>query len=261
MKSDAGVRDTLHPPARSRSSMAYLAHTAHPQLKAFWFSSSGWILTAVALGLIQWRVWQVSDTEVVTSGQAWVGIWRACFPTNTEVSPGYVILHCRSMGLTEDFTPPEVAAGQVLMLLSLILGLCGNAGAIYSLRKALFGMERRPPIRLTFLATGALCLLAAIMSLVPLLWNLVSVVTNQTINFPPEFRLPQAPDYQYLGPGIWVGMVGSALMVLSGIIFCFYRKLTGPHPRDPPGTKKALTGSGGRENPGFELDQKVSLEV
>nr|XP_054590683.1 claudin-34-like [Nothobranchius furzeri] len=201
--------------------MTYLAHTAHSQFCALWMAFTGWTLTAMALGLIQWRVWLVSGTGVITSGVAWVGIWRACFNSYTDVSEGLRNMHCSYISLQEVFTPPEIAAGQVLMLLSLLVGLCGSAGGVYAMRKAYFGLENS--IRLCFISTGVLCLLAAVLALVPLLWNLSSVVTNQTIAFPPEFEFPRAPESQQVGGGIGVGIVGSVLMIVSGIVFCSYK--------------------------------------
>ncbi|XP_041638292.1 claudin-34-like [Cheilinus undulatus] len=203
--------------------MAYLAHTAHAQLIALWLGFMGWTLMAVAPGLVQWRVWRVSDTEVISSGVAWVGIWRACFNSHTVVTPGFLVMHCEDIRLSEAFTPPEMAAGQVLMLLSVLVGLCGNAGGVYAMRNIYFGMERNSLIRLAFLITGVLSLLAAVMALIPLLWNIHSVVTNQTVDFPARFKMPPAPDSQQVGGGIRVGMAGSILMVISGIIFCSYR--------------------------------------
>nr|XP_046238055.1 claudin-34-like [Scatophagus argus] len=253
--------------------MAYLAHTAHVQLVAVWLGCVGWTLTAVSLGLIQWRVWQVSDTEVITSGVAWVGIWRACFNSHTLVTPGFRVLHCKYISLTDAFTPPEIVAGQILMLLSLLVGLLGNAGGLYALRNVNFGMERTSPIRVAFLTTGALCLLAAVMSLVPLLWNLSSVVTNQTINFPSEFKMPEAPDSQHVGSGIGVGLVGTILMIFSGIIFCMYKlparsssriqmSLREEEHLDSPvqgvtDSRGALTNSVGKDNPAFESHERL----
>ncbi|XP_030600260.1 claudin-34-like [Archocentrus centrarchus] len=230
--------------------MTYLAHTAHAQFGALWLACLGWMLTGVALGLIQWRVWHVSDREVISSGVAWVGLWRACFNSYTVVSEGFRIMYCRYIRLTDSFTPPEIAAGQVLMLLSLLVGLCGNAGGVYSMRNAYFGKGKISLIRPGFIFTGALCLLAAGTSLVPLLWNLSTVVTNQTINFPPEFKLPPAPESQHVGGGIAVGIVGSTLMIVSGIIFCSYRL--------PLREQLALeNASGGQDNPTFESQEHL----
>lgn len=233
----------------SFTTMSYLVHTAHAQLCALWLGCVGWTLTAVALGLIQWRVWQVSDREVISSGVAWVGIWRACFNSHTLVTPGFRVMHCKYISLTEAFTPPEIVAGQVLMILSLLVGLCGNAGGVYALRNVFFGMEKTPPIRLAFFTTGALCLLAGVMSAIPLLWNLSSVVTNQTINFPAEFKMPQAPESQHAGCGIGVGMVGTVLMIVSGIIFCTYRL--------PARSQPGMQTPGGIDNPAFESHEHL----
>ncbi|XP_034533585.1 claudin-34-like [Notolabrus celidotus] len=255
--------------------MTYLAHTAHAQLCALWVSCVGWTLTAVALGLIQWRIWQVSDREIITSGEAWVGIWRACFNSHTLVTPGFMVMHCKYISLTEAFTPPEIVAGQVLMLLSLLLGLCGNASGVYALRNVYFGMQKNPQIRVVFFITGGLCLLAAGMSLIPLVWNINSVVTNQTIKFPPEFRLPPAPDSQQVGCGIGVGMVGTVLMIVSGIVFCTYRLPVRLQPRILPAltqevyldctlpaktvtdSQGALTNMRGSDNPAFEFHEHL----
>uniref|UniRef100_A0A3Q2VAP9 Claudin 34 n=1 Tax=Haplochromis burtoni TaxID=8153 RepID=A0A3Q2VAP9_HAPBU len=190
--------------------MTYLAHTGHAQFGALGLACLGWMLTGVALGLIQWRVWQVSDRAVITSGVAWVGLWRVCFASHTVVSEGFKVMYCRYIMLTDSFTPPEIAAGQVLMLLSLLVGVCGNASGVYSMRIVYFGIGKNSTVRRGFILTGLLCLLAAAISLVPLLWNLSAVVTNQTIEFPPEFKLPPAPESQHVG-----GVTRKALSVPS----------------------------------------------
>ncbi|TNN84586.1 Claudin-34 [Liparis tanakae] len=108
--------------------MPYLADAVHAQLGAVCLGCVGWALTAAALGLVQWRVWLVSDRQAISSGVGlWracggpvAGLWRACFYSHTHVTSGLLAMHCESMGLTEAFTPPEVEAGQVLMLVSLL---------------------------------------------------------------------------------------------------------------------------------------------
>lgn len=245
--------------------MTYLAHTAHSQFGALWLACLGWMLTAVALGLVQWRVWLVSDRDIITSGVAWVGLWRTCFNSHTEVSAGFRVMYCRSISLMETFTPPEMAAGQVLMLLSLLVGLGGNAGGVYAMRNAYFGLGKTSRVSQGFMTTGALYLLAAVMSSVPLLWNLSSVVTNQTISFPPDFKLPNVPESQHVGCGIWVGMVGTALMIVSGIIFCSYRLPVRLQARTQPSLREHLhrdnqgsaAASRGRLNLAFELEEHL----
>ncbi|XP_015258902.1 PREDICTED: claudin-34-like [Cyprinodon variegatus] len=239
--------------------MIYLAHRSNVQLLALWLALIGWTLAAVAPGIVQWRVWEVPDSEVVTSGEAWVGVWRACFHSHTDVSEGFRSMYCRSISLMESFTPPEIAAAQVLTLLSLLVGLGGNAFGLYAMRNAYFRVGELSLIVRGFLATGMLVLLAAALSLVPLLWNLTSVVTNQSITFPPEFKLPAAPRSQRVGCGISVGLLGSALMVLSGMFFCSYGFCQRSKPRmgrregkeNGSESQEAVTFEG-KDNPAFQ---------
>ncbi|XP_054653772.1 claudin-34-like [Dunckerocampus dactyliophorus] len=217
----------------------------HSQLCALWLGCMGWILTAVAMGLVQWRVWLVYDNEAISSGIAWVGMWRACFNSHTQVSPGFVVTHCRYISLSEASTPPEIAAGQVLMLLSVLVGLLGNSSGVYALRNVHFGLEKNFPS--CFFITGALFLSASGMSLVPLAWNLSSVVTNQTIMFPPAFKMPRAPDSQHVGCGIAMGLVGTVLMVVSGLMYCRYRSPI----------RLRWDVSGGKDNPAFDSHEHI----
>ncbi|KAF7657582.1 hypothetical protein LDENG_00025060 [Lucifuga dentata] len=243
--------------------MVYLAHSAYAQLGALWMGCVGWTFSAMALGLIQWRVWHVTDSEVISSGVAWVGIWKACFNSHTLVTPDFRVMYCRSIGLTDAFTPPEIVAAQVLMLLALFVGLFGLTCSIYGLRNVSFSLVKSSLIRPAFITAGSLCSLAAVMSLVPLLWNLSSVVTNQTIPFPPEFHIPPAPNSQNVGCAIGVGILGTVLMIISGIIFCMYRFPERSELRSrpaeteevQPGPSRTLMTSRGRENPGFEVHE------
>ncbi|XP_071018139.1 claudin-34-like [Oncorhynchus clarkii lewisi] len=259
--------------------MAYLVHTAHPQFVSLWLSAVGWALTAVTLGLIQWRVWQVADLTFITSGEAWVGLWRVCYYSHTLVTSGFRVMYCQSMALSDSFTPPEVATAQVLTLLGLVVGFCGNAAAVYALRSVYFGLEKQTPIRRAFAVAGTLCLLSAVCFLIPLLWNLNSVVTNQTIAFPSNFHMPPAPVTLKPGAGIGVGIIGSYMMIVSGVIFILYRfpvkmgprvEPSGPEARHFDGSRVGtlspgsvghsmdnLSNSQARDNPAFHSDEHL----
>ncbi|XP_065115420.1 claudin-34 [Paramisgurnus dabryanus] len=203
--------------------MPYLVHTAHAQFVALWLSTVGWILIIVTMGMVEWRVWEVSDLSVISSGLAWVGVWRVCFYSHALILSGNEVMFCQKIGPFESFTPPEIIAAQVLMLVAVILGLMGNASVVYGLRNIYFGLGKFKPIRLALCAGGALHVLTGVSSLVPVFWNLSSVVNNQTIIFPPTFLMPPAPENQYIGPGIAIGILASFLVVCSGLIFLSYR--------------------------------------
>lgn len=203
--------------------MPYLAHTAHALSVALLLGTVGWILTIVTMGMVEWRVWEVSDLSVISSGLAWVGVWRVCFYSSAPILPENEIMFCQKIGMFESFTPPEIIAAQVLMLVAVMLGLMGNVSVVYGLRNIYFGLNLFKRIRLALSAGGALFILTGVSTLIPVFWNLSSVAHNQTIVFPPAFCMPSAPEKQHIGPGIGVGIVASFLVVCSGLIVLSYR--------------------------------------
>uniref|UniRef100_A0AAV2LC36 Uncharacterized protein n=1 Tax=Knipowitschia caucasica TaxID=637954 RepID=A0AAV2LC36_KNICA len=108
-------------------------------------------------------------------------------------------MHCSSFHLCDAFTPLEITAAQILMFVSLASGILGFAALLYALRNAFFGIKKRT--RFAFRSGGVLTLLAAILSLIPLLWNAVVVLHGGSINFPPDFKLPPTPEEQQVGVG------------------------------------------------------------
>ncbi|KAJ3584171.1 hypothetical protein NHX12_014667 [Muraenolepis orangiensis] len=253
-----------------------LGRTANSQLMALWLSIVCWTVTTATLGVVQWRVWYVRDTSVITSGVASVGVWKTCFDSHVLVSPGYLIMFCRGMAAggsaARDFPPSEIIAAQVLVPLALVAGLGGNAVGVYALRNVYFGLckGRGRSVRLAFSCAGALFLLSSALSLGPLAWNLHAVLSNHTIAFPPEFHMPEAPTSQSLGTGIVVGMAAGLLMLVSGVVFLSYRP--------PPGVTsttratRAWTagseatsavrgaaggGAAGKDNPAFDSHERL----
>uniref|UniRef100_A0A665STF7 Claudin 34 n=1 Tax=Echeneis naucrates TaxID=173247 RepID=A0A665STF7_ECHNA len=197
----------------------YLVHTAHTQFMGLLAGFLAWIFTMITLGLNEWRLWHVADESIITSGMAWVGIWRTCF--YSHVLPE--LENCRSIGISETFLPVEIPVAQVMMLLAVICGLAANISAALAVRMAYFSVEDRSNIRLVFVLAGSLYLLTGLLSMVPLVWNMKSVLNNSTIDFPPEFHLPVAPARQQVGSAIGVGILASILMFISGLVFLSYQ--------------------------------------
>lgn len=223
--------------------MIHLAHTAHWQFLGLIVGFLAWILTMTTAGLDEWRLWQVANVSVVTSGEAWVGIWRVCFYSLDL--PG--MESCRSISLSDSFAPAEIAAAQVLMMLAVVLGLAGNISAAAAVRMVYFSVEDRRNIRLVFLLAGVLYVLSGTSSLVPLVWNMSSVLKNATIDFPPDFHIPAPPVSQRIGSAVAVGLCTSFAMLASGLLFLCYRyawravSTRGPaDPLDGPWTLTAL---------------------
>ncbi|XP_054459545.1 claudin-34 [Anoplopoma fimbria] len=238
--------------------MIYLAHTAHWQFLGLTVGAVAWILTMAATGLNEWRLWRLDDLSAVTSGVAWVGIWRACFYSHAFDG----IENCRSIAFSDPFTPVEVATAQVLMVLALIFGLVGNVCGAVAMRMVYFSVEDRRNMRLAFVLAGTMYLVAGTLCLVSLAWNMSSVLNNSSINFPPEFHLPATPASQQVGSAIAVGFIASILMLVSGLLFLCYRyawtALSPEAPKDngDPIYEHIQNGDNqGKDNPAFHSEE------
>ncbi|XP_043098204.1 claudin-34 [Puntigrus tetrazona] len=196
--------------------MASLPQSVHCQFAGLVLGFVGWIMTSSVSGVNDWRIWYVDNRTVITGGLAWVGVWRVCF--NSHVLDSAEI--CKSISLTDPFTPPEIAAAQVLCMAAVGVGVLAILVAGHAVRNAIFGVDG---VRLIFVTAGSLFWLTAACSLVPVFWNMNSVLANLTIDFPPDFYLPAAPVKQEVGPGIGIGIGSGCLLIVSGLLLMCYR--------------------------------------
>ncbi len=193
--------------------MAYLPQSVHWHFVGLVLGLVGWITTASVSGVNDWRIWYVDNQTVITGGYAWVGVWRVCF--NSHILDSAEI--CKSISLTDSFTPPEIAAAQVLCMVAVGVGVIAILVAGDAMRNAIFGVNNRH-VSLTFVMAGFLFWLTAACLLVPIFWNMNSVLANLTIDFPPDFYLPSAPVKQEVGTGIGIGIGSGVLLILSGLL-------------------------------------------
>ncbi|XP_072255272.1 claudin-34 [Pyxicephalus adspersus] len=203
--------------------MPYLAHTAHLQLGGFAFATVGWILGFLATGLVQWRVWYVTNTTVITSGTAWVGIWRTCFFSHILVSQNQKVMYCQEYSMTDSFVPREIFVAQGLMLTATILGAMGKAASVSGLKHVYHGTSHINRILQWFTLCGILYILTSIIILIPVAWNMHSVVNNFSIHFPSTYYMPSSPQRQEVGAGICLGIVSAIFYFWSGIFFLAYK--------------------------------------
>lgn len=216
--------------------MIYLAHTVHLQLLSLASGIIGWLLSLILTGIVQWRVWHVADTTVITSGIAWVGIWKVCFFSDILVSPELRVMYCQRIGVLDSFVPPEIIAAQGLTIVAVIFAGTGKIATIFGLRKVYFGVDvdQWKQVYAVFLVGGTLYLISSLCILVAVVWNLHSVMSNQSIAFPHEFHMPSAPETQKAGAALPLGIVTCFLLLITGIFLVRYRLPLASHVKVHP---------------------------
>ncbi|KAM4795706.1 claudin-34 [Rhinophrynus dorsalis] len=203
--------------------MPYLAHTANFQLAGFAFATVGWALALIATGHVQWRVWYVSNTTIITSGVAWIGIWRTCFFSDVKVSPDLETMYCQELKVMDSFVPREIFVAQGLMLVAAILAAAGKVLCTFGLKNIYQSSSNITLIYQYFTAGGLLDLLSSVCIIIPVAWNLHSVVNNYSISFPSPYDMPSSPERQEVGAAIAIGIVAAILLFFSGMFFLCYK--------------------------------------
>ncbi|XP_074839442.1 claudin-34-like [Carettochelys insculpta] len=203
--------------------MTSLVSSSHLQLAAFAFGTTGWILCTISMGLVEWRVWHVANTTIISSGIAWVGIWKVCFITYLPVSSDLKEQICHKMNDYDTSIPNEIFVAQGLLLIAMVVGALGTASSIFALRSIYMGIHYKKYIIRFFLVAGFLYLAAGLCVLIPVSWNFYSVVHNQMIVFPPSFYMPSSPVAQEVGAAIPVGIISAILLMMSAIFSFSYR--------------------------------------
>lgn len=205
--------------------MSSLASTSHLQLATFVLGTVGWILCTVSMGIVEWRVWHVTNTTIISSGIAWVGIWKVCFISYLHVSPGYKELFCHRFSGYDSSIPQEIYAAQGLLLIAMFMGLLGLTATIFALRNVYMGITHKTLITRFFLVGGFFYIFAGLCVLIPVSWNFYSVTHNQSIAFPPSYYMPSSPAAQEPGAAIPIGIIAVILLLLSGTFSLSYRFL------------------------------------
>ncbi|XP_059580371.1 claudin-34 [Alligator mississippiensis] len=205
--------------------MTSLVSSSHLQLAGFAFGTVGWILCMISMGLVEWRVWHVDNTTIITSGVAWVGIWKVCFISYLHISPGLKEQFCHKFNNYEAFIPHEIYVAQGLLLAAMVIGALALGSTVIALRNIYMGILYTSKISRFFLAGGFLYIVASLCVLVPVSWNFYAVTHNQSIPFPPPYYMPSSPEAQEVGAAIPVGIISAILLMMSGTFSLSYRFL------------------------------------
>ncbi|TFK10239.1 Claudin-34 [Platysternon megacephalum] len=202
-----------------------LAITSHIPLLGFVLSVLGWILCVISIGLIQWRVWHVDNTTIISSGTIWIGIWDVCFTLNPELANGSSLMLCQSFTTQNTFIPSEIFVAQDLLMLATIMEAVAISFTLFALWSVYKKQLKKHYSLVFFLTGGLLNIISSVFILIPVSWNLHSIIKNRSIAFPPPYHLPSTPKSQKVGAAIPVGFISVLLLLLGGFLLVYDRSL------------------------------------
>ncbi|XP_027691102.1 claudin-34 [Vombatus ursinus] len=195
------------------------------EVSALALATAGWILAVASMGQSDWRVWHLDNTTpTISSGVAWVGIWKACFYGTFVFAPqGRSAKMCHMYSLSNTFLSWDFRAVQHIFLFACILGVMGKAFIIIALRSFYMGAARKSTTGNAFTVGGFFFSSAGICILICVIWNFHSVSKNESITFPATFYIPPRPKTQEIGNAVIVAIISAILMLLAGVFFLSYK--------------------------------------
>uniref|UniRef100_A0A674I548 Claudin 34 n=1 Tax=Terrapene triunguis TaxID=2587831 RepID=A0A674I548_9SAUR len=194
--------------------MTSLATSIHLQIIGLALGTLGWILCIISMGQVHWRMWHTSNATIISSGIVWVGIWKVCFNSHGKVSRDLRIMFCHRFHFNDAFIPQEISVAQVLVLAAIVLRALGKALTVFALRNIYMEILPKTQTIIFFLTGGLLNILSSVLILIPVSWNLHSIMKNRSIAFPPSYHLPSTPKSQKVGAAIPVGFISVLLLLV-----------------------------------------------
>ncbi|XP_053230476.1 claudin-34-like isoform X3 [Podarcis raffonei] len=208
------------PPLRVKEGslvVQWLSLVSGLQISAFLVDILALPMCIASTAVVNWRVWRVENIKGTGSGNIWIGIWQVCFLKDPS-NDGNYYYHCEELHEQHPSLPREIFIAQDLMELAAIM----NSSALGLISFALYNVfkpRKHKDFLLTFFGLGALLnLVAGILVLISVIWNMSAVLQNGEIDFPETFELPQIPSEQHIGPSIYLGYIAAGFQLLSAAL-------------------------------------------
>ncbi|XP_070808212.1 claudin-4-like [Pituophis catenifer annectens] len=238
-KSNKSLNEQL--PSENESIITiWLAWINKAQLGGYFLGILGSIMCIASTAIECWRKWHVESQDGLYPGVVWVGIWKACYLHSTHPENRYI--HCEEF--TEDLMmlPKEIFLAQDLMTLSCIVGAVAITVMSFALGIVVKDIGHTHRLFILFSVGGFLNFVAGIMVLIPIFWNLHSILENRHIVFPEFFKMPTVPKHQEVGPAIYVGYSAAVLFLASGVMIICNRSVLQVHAENvSPAANVSLT--------------------
>lgn len=186
------------------------------QFGGYLLSILGWILCITSTATDYWRIWHIKSKDNLYPGVLWIGIWRACYLHSTHPVNRYV--HCEEF--TEDLKmlPGEIFLAQDLLSLCCIVGAVGITFMSFALWNVVRTIRHKTFLLTLFNVGGLMNFLTGIIILIPISWNIYSILINVDIMFPDSFKMPTSPEHQDIGAAIYIGYTAAVLLLVSGVM-------------------------------------------
>uniref|UniRef100_A0A4X1TRE9 Claudin n=1 Tax=Sus scrofa TaxID=9823 RepID=A0A4X1TRE9_PIG len=155
------------------------------QLMGFVVATVGWVLGTTSMALAEWRVWYVNSTSLLSSHLACVGVWRACiFRQGNGLDRA---IGCQGYSYFDPYVPMDIHVAQILLPLATVLGLFSKAAIIFALKNMYLSKVQKTCDASA--VAGMLSIAASFCILAAVVWNQLSIQTEEGIAFPPSFNL------------------------------------------------------------------------
>ncbi|XP_006882854.1 PREDICTED: claudin-20 [Elephantulus edwardii] len=179
---------------------------ARIQLFAFGLALSGGSGVLAATLLPNWKVHVDGGSGIITALVQMQGLWMDC----TWYSTGMFSCALKFSILA---LPAHVQAARAAMVLACLLSALGICTSTVGMSCTRLGGDPKTKSHAAF--AGGLCLLSAGLSgLIPTVWYTQEIIA--------DFLDPMVPEGSKQEPGgaLYVGFVGAALLLVSGLLFC-----------------------------------------
>ncbi|KAM4697044.1 claudin-2 [Rhinophrynus dorsalis] len=176
------------------------------QMVGYFLAILGLIGTITATLMPTWKVSSYVGASIVTAVGFSKGLWMECASYSTGITQ--CDIYNSMLGL-----PADTQAAQALMITSCILSTLASLFSIFGMKCTIFSQGSPGKDRLA-VTGGAFFILGGILCLIPICWNLHSILR--------DFYSPILPDslrYE-IGPALYLGILASIASVVGGSILC-----------------------------------------
>ncbi|XP_006835763.1 PREDICTED: protein Shroom2 [Chrysochloris asiatica] len=197
------------------ATVVVLIKSTNYQIAGFIAATFGWVLSILAMGLADWRLWQIDhNLPYYSPGVVRAGMWRICvYYHNSSTN-----IFCHRYSYSDTFLPLEIRISQNLLLATTVLGLLGRVSIILAIR----GLYREIPQKTVtckyFVITGILNVLASACISTVVIWNYYTTMKKEGTLLPPFYYVPIKPNTQEIGGAFLMATFAAPLMLLSAFL-------------------------------------------